>query len=173
MRLFRKRYAFPERDGSLSFGDDKVRITITPEFRTEITELIGEWRKANAIHGWFVDNVQEGKDDQAEYKVSREQLEKLRSTVKEVLDKIMLKSGKVSQGYTFSDTGEKVHDYADGQVIANPEVAQKLLPTREGFFFGYTEYDEWYVDDLKHTKLILDTALKSSGDATFTYQADW
>ena len=36
------------------------------------------WRKANAIHGWFVDNVQDGKDDCKEYYVTKEQLQALR-----------------------------------------------------------------------------------------------
>ena len=36
------------------------------------------WRKANAIHKWFVDNVQEGEDECREHYVSREQLEALR-----------------------------------------------------------------------------------------------
>jgi len=36
------------------------------------------WRKANAIHKWFVDNVQDGEDECREHYVSREQLEALR-----------------------------------------------------------------------------------------------
>jgi hypothetical protein len=36
------------------------------------------WRKANAIHGWFVDNVQDGKDDCKEYYVTKEELQALR-----------------------------------------------------------------------------------------------
>lgn len=29
------------------------------------------------------------------------------------------------------------------------EKAQEIMPTERGFFFGSTEYDEWYVHDLK------------------------
>lgn len=36
------------------------------------------WRKANAIHKWFVTHVQEGNDDCGEYYVEREQLIDLR-----------------------------------------------------------------------------------------------
>lgn len=32
------------------------------------------WRKANAIHQWFVDNVQDGEDDCQEYEVGRDEL---------------------------------------------------------------------------------------------------
>lgn len=34
-------------------------------------------------------------------------------------------------------------------VLANHDLASELLPTRAGFFFGSTEYDEWYFSDVK------------------------
>ena len=43
------------------------------------------WRKANAIHKWFVDNVQGGNDDCGTYEVEWEQLTNLRDTCREVL----------------------------------------------------------------------------------------
>ena len=36
------------------------------------------WRKANQIHNWFVENVQDGDDDCRDYYVSEEDLEELR-----------------------------------------------------------------------------------------------
>ena len=38
---------------------------------------VGYWRKANQIHGWFVDNVQDGVDDCGTYQVSREKIAEL------------------------------------------------------------------------------------------------
>lgn len=38
----------------------------------------------------------------------------------------------------------------DGKVITNPEVCEEL-PTEEGFFFGSTDYDEYYVYQLDET----------------------
>jgi hypothetical protein len=43
------------------------------------------WRKVNAIHGWFVRNVQDGEDDCGSYEVSREQLAELRTACERVL----------------------------------------------------------------------------------------
>ena len=43
------------------------------------------WRKANAIHGWFVDNVQGGNDNCGSYYVSREQLIELRDLCKSAI----------------------------------------------------------------------------------------
>lgn len=38
-----------------------------------------------------------------------------------------------------------------GQVVLNPELCEEMLPTEEGFFFGETNYDEYYVADIKDT----------------------
>lgn len=47
-------------------------------FRSATVELtVGYWRKANAIHAWFVKNVQNGVDDCGTYYVDFEQLQEL------------------------------------------------------------------------------------------------
>lgn len=46
---------------------------------------VGYWRKANAIHRWFVDNVQNGEDDCRPYYVTREQLIELDTLCADVL----------------------------------------------------------------------------------------
>jgi hypothetical protein len=43
------------------------------------------WRKANQIHGWFVNNVQGGVDDCGTYPVSREQLSSLVKVCREAI----------------------------------------------------------------------------------------
>lgn len=45
----------------------------------------GYWRKANAIHKWFVDNVQEGEDNCATYYVPLSKLKELREICIEIL----------------------------------------------------------------------------------------
>ena len=40
------------------------------------------WRKVNAVHKWFVDNVQRGEDDCGEYYVSHEKLKELLATAR-------------------------------------------------------------------------------------------
>ena len=49
------------------------------------------------------------------------------------------------------------------------------LPPASGFFFGSTDVDEWYWNDLKYTKVELETILrKTEGeDISFIYQASW
>tara|TARA_Y100000114_G_scaffold49124_1_gene44818 strand:- start:128 stop:544 length:417 start_codon:yes stop_codon:yes gene_type:complete len=43
------------------------------------------WRKSNQIHKWFVDNVQGGVDNCAEYSVSLDDLKKLSKTIEPAL----------------------------------------------------------------------------------------
>ena len=96
-----------------------------------IMQQIADWRKANAIHQWFVENIQDGEDDcRFHREVTESDLESLLDTCKTVLD--------------------------------NTDRAQELLPTQSGFFFGSTDYDEWYIDDLKHTIEIIEKILKET-----------
>lgn len=104
---------------------------------------VGYWRKANAIHKWFVDNVQDGEDECREHYVSLEQLQELR---------------------TLCDT-----------ILKNREQAAELLPAASGFFFGSTEYDEWYFKDLEDTINIVDAifANPDKDDLEYSYRSSW
>lgn len=114
--------------------------TVEPSRVNYVVEDAGYWRKVNAIHRWFVENVQGGHDDCGLYQVSREQLQTLLGQVEAVL--------------------------------AHPELASQLLPTQAGFFFGGTDYDKWYFEDLKETKDILTQALADEA-CGFEYTSSW
>lgn len=101
---------------------------------------VGYWRKANAIHGYFVEKHGGGVDECQRIEVTRDDVKALRDLAQTVLD----------------DRGK----------------ADELLPPVGGFFFGSTEVDEGYEDDLKRTVEICDRALASKWD-TFVYQASW
>jgi hypothetical protein len=51
----------------------------------EITAELMYWRKSNAIHKWFVDNVQDGVDECQESWLERKHLEALLAVIDEVL----------------------------------------------------------------------------------------
>lgn len=118
------------------------------------------WRKANAIHNWFVDNVQNGEDDCGKYGVSHEQLWELHEVCLKVL-------GEFAYGET-----------VDGEWVSERGVAfaQEHLPTTKGFFFGGTDYDDWYLESLRYTK---DTLYKLLTDLIpnkgwgFEYSSSW
>jgi hypothetical protein len=50
-----------------------------------------------------------------------------------------------------------------------------LLPPQDGFFFGGTDIDEWYWQDLKNTITQLDRvfALPQLSDLSFSYTSSW
>lgn len=102
------------------------------------------WRKANAIHRWFVENVQGGEDNCEPHLVTLKQLRELRTICYDIL--------------------------------ATPNAASELLPTQSGFFFGPTEYDEYYYHDLKVTAKALDEffeELKEGEEPIVIYRSCW
>ena len=94
MNLYAKRYLWARwNDQQPRKSDDDLVDAIhnaLPESRSmEPRYVIAEamyWRKANAIHGWFVENCQDGEDDCREYEVERSQLEALRDLCKDILE---------------------------------------------------------------------------------------
>lgn len=136
------------------------------------------WRKANAIHKWFVDNVQGGVDDCKYYEVTKEHLEELRTKCTEVLLVADIKYGKVSCGYSFKKVGNefvKEEHLEDGYIIENAEEVAKILPTSDGFFFGSTEYNQWYYEDIKRTIAEINKVLKETDfeKEYLVYRASW
>jgi len=81
MYLEKKTYVGSNRD-KLKITGVKSRIDIARV--VYIVEDIAYWRKANAIHQWFVNNVQKSEDDCKPYHVCTEQLRKLFELCKQV-----------------------------------------------------------------------------------------
>jgi hypothetical protein len=68
---------------AMDISTDEVRED-HPSVNIELS--VGYWRKANAIHNWFVNEVQGGEDNCQDYYVSREQLIELRDLCQQVID---------------------------------------------------------------------------------------
>jgi hypothetical protein len=144
---------------------------IQPHRVSYIMESVMYWRKSNQIHNWFVNNVQDGKDDCGEYYVSVDQLKELLGVCKNVLEHIE-KSEKTKQMVEvgWSDGKPMMEEV---EVYVSPEI-EELLPTTDGFFFGSTEYDEYYVSDIKSTITELETILSEDNtNGEFYYSSSW
>lgn len=145
---------------------------IIPDRIEEIVEDVGYWRKANAIHQWFVQNVQEGKDDCKEYEVSKNQLQELLNLCNRVLEGSKLVEGPIKNGEKLGKDGwEPIIE--NGKYIENSKVAEELLPTTGGFFFGNTHYNEYYYNDIKDTAEMLTKLLEEEGVGDFYYSSSW
>jgi hypothetical protein len=115
---------------------------LTADYEDGIDSEVAYWRKANAIHNWFVDAVQGGKDDCDRYPVTRDQLKALIRDCRSVLD--------------------------------DPANARLVLPTVSGFFFGSTDYDSRYFENLRDTVSMLEKALADANHGTqFFYHSSW
>ena len=116
---------------------------------------VGYWRKANHIHNWFMQNCAE----RNEYDNPIDDCRPIRITVG-ALEKLL-------------DTCKKV--------LADHSLASSLLPTQSGFFFGSTEYDEYYFSETERTIKIIEPVLKFAKhkleiedyDWEVYYQASW
>jgi len=53
--------------------------------RKQLVE-VGYWRKANAIHGWIVANIQDGEDDCNDYDFPLEKIAELYSLCKKIVE---------------------------------------------------------------------------------------
>lgn len=58
-------------------------------------------------------------------------------------------------------------------VKADQNKAEELLPSLGGFFFGGTEYDEWYFNDIDNTIQILEDVLSDEDADDFEYSSSW
>ena len=116
-----------------------------------ISYPVGYWRKANAIHGWFVNELANGEDECQEIPVDRGHLLILQDSCKAVLA-------------------------APKDEMAEEAGEHSLEPT-PGFFFGANEIDEWYIESLKDTIAMIDNVLsvipEDNYDWQFIYQASW
>lgn len=153
---------------------------------------VGYWRKANQIHNWFVNNVQNGYDDCEYYEATKLQLEELLEICKMVVLKAIIGEGIVFNYSTFKENEKEVikrgyivkenkskHSMIDvfskGQVILNSDEIAKLLPTTEGFFFGNTNYDMNYLEDVKNTIELLEEVLSTTDfdNEIIIYTSSW
>lgn len=140
-----------------------------------IMEEVGYWRKANQIHNFFVENVQGGEDDCSYHnECTKEILKDLLDRCYKVLTGSIMMIGQVKNGQQYVD-GKWVDCMEPGKVIINPEVAEELLPSCGGFFFGSTEYDEWYMQDIENTIKIIKNVLATTDFETqaIYYVSSW
>lgn len=140
-----------------------------------IIEQVGYWRKANQIHNFFIKSVQDGEDDcEYHHECTKEVLENLLHTCRIVLGSCATTYGKVHNGDMGTPNGwEPI--YEDGQVVIDPSVAEELLPCCSGFFFGGSDYDEYYVSDIVNTIKILEEVLATTDFETqmVFYRSSW
>ena len=127
---------------NLTQGKDNSLIELPPlNTLSSINYRVAYWRKANAIHNW----ITKGSDDDRETEISGKKLLELVEICKKV-KKSLVDGGMHDievEGYNKAKSTISVYK--------NTNLAEELLPTTSGFFFGDTNYNEWYIEDLNST----------------------
>jgi hypothetical protein len=92
-----------------------------------------QWRKANAIHGWFVRNVQDGEDDCGSYEVNREDLSNLRTACERVLADHDLAQELLPPAEGFFFGGTELDEWYFGELEETKKSLDKILATTSPF----------------------------------------
>jgi len=132
---------------------EKPVAGIKPERIIGVEEEVMRWTNARHIHGWFVDNVQHGKNDYGSYALTSENLFELYSTCERVLNASQLVRKPVFEKLWYGSyrrTGEA--EAAPRLAMRNVAIAHKLLPTRSWGYEGAGEYDEQYIQAVRETR---------------------
>ena len=152
MYLTAKKYLWSDKDKAISEqvgeligvnGDQQRRFNGSSLVVKEISLEAMYWRKANAIHGWFVNEVQDGEDNCREYEVERSQLETLRDLCKDILE----------------------HPDAERD--------SDLEPTEGFFFGSYEKDEWYYEDLKNTAEGLSRVLQELPEDYSFSYQASW
>ena len=130
---------------SLKIGGKKIDTKKAKHVELEVAY----WRNANMIHQWFIENVQEGVDNCAQYYVDYQQLVELY--------KICVGVKELFEQYGASEEFEKL--------------AKEVLPN---FFISVSilnyEYAEEYMTDIEST---IEQLKDLSKDEEYYYQSSW
>lgn len=113
--------------------------------QTETSYQIGYFRKFNALHSYIVKTFANGIDNCQDIYLYKEDVEQIKKVLDDVLE---------------ANTEEK---------------AKELLPTQSGFFFGGTDYDEYYFEDVKDAADLMQNILDNFDFENYqlVYQASW
>ena len=106
-------------------------------------EQIAYWRKANQIRGWFSELLGEESNGVCKGKVSKENIESLLNTCKQVLADHSLaeKLLSVTEGFFFGSY--EYDEYYFEQIKETVEICERVLKEFD-FNTNYLIYDEWW-----------------------------
>lgn len=119
---------------------------IKSERISEVVEEVAYWRKANQIHKWFVDNIQDGNDDCREYDVTIEDIEELLSLCEKVLETKNTGLLPLQEGFFFGSMEIDEYYWKDIKYTIDTlktVIAEATEPPVEGMFVSYRYRASW------------------------------
>lgn len=137
---------FDHRDvkGVVDISISGQKVPVNMKRLSLIEERVGYWRKANHIHKWFVDKVQDGRDDCKEYYVSVEQLKSLLDDCKKTKDTIIEASKILPTAEGFFFGSQEYDDYYWDGIDHTIEIIESILKEEaEGLNGDYYYSSSW------------------------------
>ena len=167
-----KNYEYSKKQYQVNVLEDgKPKLGVTPEKIKGIEIDVAYWRKFNALHSWFVNNYANGVDDCRPVYVSEDTLVELVGVLRNVKEK--LDNSKLVKKTIKTWNGEI--DEID--VYECEEEVTELFSPQSGFFFGSTEIDGYYKEEVDRTLELLEKELKENEEnnlsCDYYYQASW
>lgn len=143
--------------GTVEIKKGDIPLPINLEKIESVIESFITYRKVNSIHKYFVDTVQDGKDDCNDYYIPKEVLKEFMILIKADID------------YLKSCETQIVND---SQIYIVDE--DKInLKTQSGFFFGSTDYHPYYVEELEDTLKKLEQEDFNNSYIEYEYGSSW
>ena len=129
-----------EKEKTMQEIQEKINV------RRRVKEVVIEaayWRKANQIHSWFVDNVQNGNDDCEFHAVTKKQLLKLGDTVQQVLSnpEKAMELLPPQSGFFFGST--EVDEYYWGDIEYTIKLLESVLNDEKLKEYDFEYYSSW------------------------------
>ena len=137
------------------------------------------FRKVNFLVKFFNDKMIEYCGgtilDGLDVPIDREWCEELLEKCNKVVDKY----NKLKASYTLSTDGNNTNLFESQEADdLFAKFASETLPTMAGFFYGSTDYDKWYLNDVKNVIKHLQNNIipefdKLDDDECIVFNADW
>lgn len=141
-----------------------------------VFEEVADWTKANQIHNWFVNNIQNGVDNCSYYFVTEDNLLDL----KEVCEKVL-----TLNPYTLDKDSYLLY-YSANALIDNGIITKEnytkletelneILPPKHGLCFGPDDYALSYFLNVKETLEMLNKILDNADfeEEVYLYHSSW
>ena len=135
MYLYADKYVY---NGDVNINEAVSNVIDTKGCKLKNIRLdVGYWRKANQIHNWFVNNVQDKVDDCKEYEVCKEHLVELLDICKKVQADHSLAPAllPVQSGFFFGSTDYDAIYFSD--IDGTIEIIEKALTLANNWSFIY------------------------------------
>ena len=141
MYLTAKQYMFSFNEEDKAKADEIKKLLGTDLPVKEVAMEAMYWRKANAIHDWFVTMVQEGVDDCKEYFVDTEQLDDLIALCNEALTTKDTDLLQTSSGFFFGSTEYDQYDW--DEITRTRDELSKLLTNPQAKHWDFYYRSSW------------------------------